>query len=361
VKKPIPPILEEIEELKELLKSEKRSQHKQRLQALYLLKTKQAKTRIQVASLLGVHRDTVGRWLNTYQEGGLSSLLDVYLPSGKKSSPSPSLLTALENKLRDEKDSFRSYKEAWIWLRKYHDYPYAYSTCHALLHYKLQAKLKVPRKSHKKKDEKKVEEFKESLPERISKELLQFKKSNPTKSFKKIRFWTQDETRLGLIPIQRRKLTLKGVKPIGIVQYNRENYYLYGMIEPSSGESFFLELPQTNAEQFQIYLEEFAKSEKESLHVLFLDNGKFHKAKKLKFPENVLPIYFEPYAPELNPTERFWKDLKEKLANEVFESLEALQKRVAEELNNYSLAQIQSLTSYPYFINATSCINYALY
>lgn len=191
--------------------------------------------------------------------------------------------------------------------------------------------------------------------------MLKFRESNPEKTFKTIRFWIQDETRLGLIPILRKKLTLKGVKPIGIVQYNRENYYLYGLIEPATGESFFLELPQVNADQFQLFLEEFAKNSKKSLNIIFLDNGRFHLAKKLKFPENVLPIYFEPYAPELNPTERFWEDLKAKLANEVFSTLEALQKRVAEELNRYSLLQIRSLTSYPYFINATSCINYALY
>ena len=212
-----------------------------------------------------------------------------------------------------------------------------------------------------KKNEEKAQQFKETLPERISSHLLKFREANPRKTFKTIRFWTQDETRLGLIPILRRKLTLKGVKPVGIVQYNRENYYLYGVIDPATGESFFLELPQVNAEQFQLYLDEFSKIDKESLNVMFMDNGRFHKAKKLKFPENVLPIYFEPYAPELNPTERFWKDLKERLANEVFSTLEALQKRVAEELNKYSLPQIQSLTSYPYLINATSCVNYALY
>ena len=191
--------------------------------------------------------------------------------------------------------------------------------------------------------------------------MLKFKKVNPKKSFHNIRFWTQDETRLGLIPIMRRKLTLKGVKPIGVVQYTRENYYLYGTVEPKTGESFFLELPNVNADQFQIFLDEFAKNYKESLNVMFMDNGRFHKARKLKIPENIVPMYFEPYAPELNPTERLCVDLKAKLANEVFEVLTALQNRVVEELKCYSLLQVQSLTSYPYFFEATSSITYALY
>jgi hypothetical protein len=33
----------------------------------------------------------------------------------------------------------------------------------------------------------------------------------------RVRYWCQDETRLGLKTLTGRKLTLKGVKPIGIV------------------------------------------------------------------------------------------------------------------------------------------------
>lgn len=49
----------------------------------------------------------------------------------------------------------------------------------------------------------------------------------------------EDETRLGLKTITGRRLTLKGVKPIGLVQWQRDNYYLYGVVEPKTGESFF--------------------------------------------------------------------------------------------------------------------------
>ena len=50
-----------------------------------------------------------------------------------------------------------------------------------------------------------------------------------------VRYWCQDETRLGLKTIQRRKITAKGVKPIGQVQWHREAMYLYGMVEPKTG------------------------------------------------------------------------------------------------------------------------------
>ena len=60
---PIPPIHETPAALKALLTDERDAQKPQRLQALSRLQTQQARTRRQVARLLGVHRDTVGRWL----------------------------------------------------------------------------------------------------------------------------------------------------------------------------------------------------------------------------------------------------------------------------------------------------------
>ena len=150
MKKPLPPILEDAEELYILFKSEKIRRCKERLHALYLLKSGQAKNRLQVASLLGVHRDTVGRWLTAYQEGGLQTLLDVYLPSGKKSSLPSDVVEILKHKLKEEKESFSSYKSAWLWFQQYSP-SISYKSFHDLTFYKLHAKLKVPRKSHKKK------------------------------------------------------------------------------------------------------------------------------------------------------------------------------------------------------------------
>lgn len=49
-----------------------------------------------------------------------------------------------------------------------------------------------------------------------------------------------DETRFGLKTIQRHRLTLKGIKPIGEVQWVRKIFYLYGVVEPQTFFKFFL-------------------------------------------------------------------------------------------------------------------------
>jgi Helix-turn-helix domain len=66
----IPPIHDTPAELRQRLKAERDAQKHQRVHARYLLPTQQARTRRQGARLLGVHRETVGRWLAAYAQGG---------------------------------------------------------------------------------------------------------------------------------------------------------------------------------------------------------------------------------------------------------------------------------------------------
>src|SRR3712207_8535688 len=49
-------------------------------------------------------------------------------------------------------------------------------------------------------------------------------------------------------------------------------------------------------------------------NVLLLDNARSHTAKRLRVPENVILLFQPPYAPEVNPVERVWEDLKQDLA-----------------------------------------------
>jgi len=59
------------------------------------------------------------------------------------------------------------------------------------------------------------------------------------KQWKKVRYWSEDESRMGLHTIQRRKLTGRGIKPHGKMQWDFIYLWLYGAVEPLTGESFF--------------------------------------------------------------------------------------------------------------------------
>ncbi len=146
----IPPILEPVAELKQRLQHEHHGRKKPRLQMLYLLASGQAHSRQQVAQLLGLSRNTIGRWLATYEAGGRAALLDIYVPAGKAPSLAPPVLSSLEQALHQPK-GFASYKELQHWLAQTHAVEVKYKTLYSLVRKRFHTKLKVPRPSHTKK------------------------------------------------------------------------------------------------------------------------------------------------------------------------------------------------------------------
>jgi transposase len=171
-----------------------------------------------------------------------------------------------------------------------------------------------------------------------------------------VRIFCQDESHFGLLPIQRRRITLTGVKPLGLVQYRFENFYVYDAVEPATGESFFLELPSLHATNFQIFLEEFAHHDQETLNIVLMYNGSCHSAKSLVIPENLVCLLLPPYSPELTPIERLWQEVKAQLAWVLAAALDELEHHVEYIITQYSKAAIQTLTSYPYFMQAVNTL-----
>jgi transposase len=176
-----------------------------------------------------------------------------------------------------------------------------------------------------------------------------------------LKVFAQDETRLGLLPVVRRRITARGVQPVATVTHQFDNFYLYGAVEPTTGASFFLELPYLNSGAFQLWLDGFAATFAQSLNLLILDNGAGHKAKAVRWPSNVLPIFLPPYSPELNPIERLWRDLKDKLADVPVTTIAELSDALCAMIQNYSQAALQSLTSFPYFVQAVAIAQKAIY
>ena len=150
MRKAIPAISERAGELKQRLRHEQDGHKKPRLQMLYLLASGQAHSRQDVAHLLGVHRNTIGRWLALYATGGVNALLALYVPAGKPVSPAPAVLARLEQALR-RPEGFASYEALRQWVRHTHGVEVKYKTLYTLVRTRFRAKLKVPRPSHTKK------------------------------------------------------------------------------------------------------------------------------------------------------------------------------------------------------------------
>ncbi|MCG5060413.1 MAG: IS630 family transposase [Limnoraphis sp. WC205] len=177
---------------------------------------------------------------------------------------------------------------------------------------------------------------------------------NPAKNG--IKYWCQDETRLGLKTRESKVITALGVKPKGFVQWNFKSYYIYGAIAPKSGESFFLEFSHLDGDCFQIFLDHFSQSYPSYLNIIQLDNGRFHVGSKLKIPDNILLIFQPPYSPELNPIERVWHYLKQHLRWEIYQDLEQLKDQVRSVIEGFYPEIIASLTGWDYILEALATV-----
>jgi transposase len=188
-----------------------------------------------------------------------------------------------------------------------------------------------------------------------------------------IRYFAQDESRFGLKTLIGCLITACGIKPYafggaklyGQWQWLFKAFWLYGAVEPATGESFFLQFSHVDTVCYQAFLDEFSKTYSESLNILQVDNGRFHTSNDLVVPENVILLFQPAYCPELNPYafggakpyERLWQHLKADLKWASFKTLEQLQSKVDQLLAKLTPEVIASITGYSFILDALSALN----
>lgn len=169
---------------------------------------------------------------------------------------------------------------------------------------------------------------------------------------KRLRYLCQDETRVGLKSETGKVITARGVKPLAPVQWQRDNFWVYGVVEPLSGWYFQQEYAQLNSEHFQSFLDALSESLGDDVALIQLDQAKAHQALALRWSENLIPIFQPAHSPELNPIERLWQFLKSQLNGENFNNLAQLRHRLEQEFQNLTSEQVASLTSYNFILEA---------
>lgn len=145
-----------------------------------------------------------------------------------------------------------------------------------------------------------------------------------------------------------KSVTAINVKPICTFQQVFKSTWLFGTFSPITGDHFQLILPHCNADNFQIFLNDFSKENPKELKIMVLDNGRFHKAKSLIIPENIILIFLPPYSPELNPAEKMWAKYKRAFSNKFYSSLEDVENFMSEIVNNTCKKEVMSICGYSY-------------
>jgi len=169
-----------------------------------------------------------------------------------------------------------------------------------------------------------------------------------------VRFFCEDETRLGLKTISGRKITAKGIKPQGKVQWQFKATYLYGVVEPSTGEHFFYEFTHLNSACFQVFLNLVSERYKDSTVIMQLDQAGAHRAKCLKMPTNIILLFQPSHSPETNPIERVWQHFKLGLRWQLPKNLDELRLLMRARLEAMPQAVIASIVGWHSILDALS-------
>ena len=132
-----------------------------------------------------------------------------------------------------------------------------------------------------------------------------------------------DEMRYGLISNFRRSWSIVGARTVIDSQQSFDNRYLFSAVSPLSGKSFhLLGIDGFDSEAAHVFLRELKKQHRDKTVVLVWDNAPCHKPKIHREIPGLIVLFLPPYSPELNPTERFFEELRKATANQIFKTIE---------------------------------------
>lgn len=167
-----------------------------------------------------------------------------------------------------------------------------------------------------------------------------------------VNLYFQDESRFGLITKQKRVITAKGIKPIGKYKHSYLYKWLWGSFSPITGESFCMTTQGVCKDFFIKYLQDFSNHKPGELKIIIIDNAAFHSTKDIVLPENIVLMPIPPYCPELNPAEKVWQWMKDKIAMKIHDTLDILENKMDELINDLEGDLVKSITGYEFYINA---------
>ena len=155
----------------------------------------------------------------------------------------------------------------------------------------------------------------------------------------------QDEAGFGRINKPKYCWCEKGIRPSVPCHHIREYRYVYGAVEPLTGESCFVVMPYCNTESMNMFLEELSNTFPKDKIILVCDGAAWHKSGSLRIPENIELVFIPPYTPEMNPIEQIWKEIRKRgFKNEVFQSLQKVVDRLCDTMCSLSNDTIKSIT-----------------
>jgi len=169
-----------------------------------------------------------------------------------------------------------------------------------------------------------------------------------------VRLSFQDEARFGRMVRFRRCWAPHPLRPKVCNGYERQFTYVYGSVSPLDGQLDWFLREQMNTAQMNAFLRHISAAHPAEFIVMILDGASSHKSKELAVPENMHLLHLPAYAPELNPQEHVWDEVREKaFPNRVSSDMEQVVNGLKQELGALSAdaARLRSLTAWPWIVS----------
>ena len=156
----------------------------------------------------------------------------------------------------------------------------------------------------------------------------------------------------------RRSWSKKGTRAVLGQKQAFVNSYLYSAVSPVTGEDFHLMgFPDMNAHTEEVFLKELKKKHPNQPVVVVMDNAPCHRPKILHAIPGVTLMYLPSYSPELNPVERYFEELRRSTADELFITMEDLEKRLSDAINSWTKEALQQLCGYEWILTQFGLVN----
>jgi len=171
---------------------------------------------------------------------------------------------------------------------------------------------------------------------------------------RRVRLMFQDEARFGRMVSIRRCWAPTPARPVVCNGYEREFVYVYGAVSPVEGQHDWMITRQMNTVNMSAFLAQVSAKHRSEFIVMVVDGASSHVCKDLVVPRNIRLLRLPPYAPELNPQEHVWDELREKeFPNRVFSDIASVVEQLEAGLPRLSKnrKELRSLTCWPWLIS----------
>ncbi|MCF8169456.1 MAG: IS630 family transposase [Rhodoferax sp.] len=168
-----------------------------------------------------------------------------------------------------------------------------------------------------------------------------------------VRLMFQDEARFGRMVRIRRCWAPMPLRPTVCNGYEREFVYVYGAVSPIEGEFDWMICREMNTKRMNEFLTQVSAAHDKDFMVMVVDGASSHVSKDLVVPENIRLLRLPPYAPELNPQEHVWDEVREKeFPNRVYADLKSVIVQLEEGLPRLAsnTTGLRSLTAWPWIV-----------